>query len=176
MAATGEAAEELKNPDPAQATTIFEFQAYNIDGEMVELSKYKGYVTYIVNVASKWGLTEKNYAQMAELYTKYAEKGLRVLAFPCNQFANQEPGTNAEIKEFALQHGAKYDLFAKIDVNGDSAHPLYKFLKRKQKGTLGNAIKWNFSKFLCDKEGVPVKRYAPTKDPLSIAPDIEKYL
>lgn len=169
-------AEALGNPDPDNASSIFKFQALNIDGDVVKLSKYEGFVTYIVNVASKWGMTEKNYAQLAELHTRYAEKGLRILAFPCNQFGNQEPGTNAEIKEFALARGAKYDLFAKIQVNGNDAHPLYKFLKRKQKGTFGNAIKWNFSKFLCDKNGIPVARYAPTKDPLSCVSDIEKYL
>lgn len=167
---------EFKNPDPLKANSIFEFEALNIDGEVVPLSKYKGYVTYIVNVASQWGLTKTNYAQLAELHKKYAEKGLRILAFPCNQFGEQEPGTNEEIKAFAVARGAEYDLFAKIDVNGDNAHPLYKYLKAKQKGLLGNKIKWNFSKFLCDKDGQPVKRYAPTTGPLSCTKDIEKYL
>ena len=164
------------NPDPATATSIFDFHALSIDGEDVDLSKYKGFVTYIVNVASQWGFTKKNYAQLAELHSRYFEKGLRILAFPCNQFGKQEPGTNAEIKAFALEHGAEYDLFSKIDVNGDSAHPLYKYLKSKQKGTFGNSIKWNFSKFLCNKEGIPVKRYASTTDPLSCVKDIEKNL
>ncbi|NP_001296701.1 phospholipid hydroperoxide glutathione peroxidase, mitochondrial-like [Hydra vulgaris] len=161
--------------DPTKASSIFEFQAKSIDGEDISLSKYKGFVTLIVNVASK-GLTELNYAQLADLHTKYAEKGLRILAFPCNQFGNQEPGTDLEIKAFALARGAHYDLFSKIDVNGDKADPLYKYLKSKQKGILGNKIKWNFSKFICDKNGIPVKRYAPTTEPLSLVPDIEKYL
>jgi len=113
---------------------------------------------------------------MAELHNSYADKGLRILAFPCNQFGGQEPGTNADIKEFALARGAKYDLFSKIDVNGDNAHPLFKFMKAKQQGFLGNAIKWNFSKFLVDTEGVPVKRYGPTTKPLSCAKDIEAEL
>ena len=168
---------DLKNPeDPKSASSIFDFQALSIDGEVVELSKYKGYVTYIVNVASKWGLTETNYAQLAELHSKLAEKGLRILAFPCNQFGGQEPGTNEEIKEFAKAHGAEYDLFAKIDVNGDTTHPLYKYLKNKKSGFLGNKIKWNFSKFLVDKDGIPVARYAPTTGPLSCLKDIEKQL
>jgi len=169
-------AEVPENPDPATATSIFEFHALDIDGQNVDLSKYKGFVTYIVNVASKWGLTKENYTQLTALHSSYAEKGLRILAFPCNQFGNQEPGSNAEIKEFASNYGAEYDLFAKIDVNGDSVHPLYKFMKQKQKGFLGNKIKWNFSKFLCDKDGIPVKRYAPTTKPLSCVKDIEKQL
>ena len=167
---------ELVNPDPKTATSIFEFQALSIDGEVVELSKYKGFVTYIVNVASKWGLTETNYAQLAELHSKFADKGLRILAFPCNQFGNQEPGTNEEIKEFAKARGAEYDLFAKIDVNGDTTHPLFKFLKDKKTGFLGSKIKWNFSKFLCDKDGIPLTRYAPTTGPSSCTKDIEKQL
>lgn len=167
---------ELQNPDPATAKSIFEFQALSIDGEVVELSKYEGCVTYIVNVASEWGLTKTNYAQLAELQSKFAEKGLRILAFPCNQFGKQEPGTNEEVKAFAKAHGAEYDLFAKIDVNSETAHPLFKYLKSKQKGLLGNKIKWNFSKFLCSKEGIPVARYAPTTGPLSCTKDIEKQL
>ena len=123
---------DLKNPDPKSATSILEFEALDIDGNVVQLSKYKGYVTYIANVASKWGLTEENYTQMAELHSSYAEKGLRILAFPCNQFGAQEPGTNQVIKQFALDRGAKYDLFSKIDVNGDDAHPLYKYMKENR--------------------------------------------
>jgi phospholipid-hydroperoxide glutathione peroxidase len=121
-------------------------------------------------------MTKTNYEQLAELHKKLADKGLRILAFPCNQFSSQEPGTNAEIKEFAKARGVEYDMFAKIDVNGETTHPLYKYLKTKQKGFLGNKIKWNFSKFLCDKEGQPVKRYAPTTGPLSCVKDIEKLL
>lgn len=113
---------------------------------------------------------------MAKLHSSYSEKGLRVLAFPCNQFGSQEPGTNEEIKLFALDHGSKYNLFSKINVNGDDAHPLYKYMKEKQKGFLGNKIKWNFSKFLCDKNGVPVRRYSPTTKPLSCVKDIEAEL
>ena len=107
---------------------------------------------------------------------RYNERGLRILGFPCNQFGGQEPGTNEEIKQSAIEHGARFDLFSKIDVNGNNAIPLYKFLKRVQGGTFGDAIKWNFTKFLCNKEGIPVKRYGPTTDPLSAVKDIEAEL
>ena len=108
---------------------------------------------------------------------RYAENGLRILAFPCNQFGhNQEAGTNEEIKEFAISQGAEFDLFSKIDVNGANADPLYVFLKKAKGGTLTDSIKWNFTKFLCDKDGVPVKRYAPNTAPLDLVKDIEKEL
>ena len=113
---------------------------------------------------------------MSDLHNRYSPLGLRILAFPCNQFAGQEPGSNAEIKEFALQKGAQFDLFDKIDVNGPNALPLYVYLKHKMKGTFGDSIKWNFSKFLCDRNGVPVKRYGPTEDPYSAEDDIKKEL
>ena len=109
---------------------------------------------------------------MAELHSSHAEKGLKILAFPCNQFGKQEPGTNAQVKQFALDHGAKYDLFSKIEVNGDGAHPLYLFLQEKLEGPHGCPIKWNFAKFLCDKDGVPVKRFCPDENPKSCEPEI----
>jgi len=117
-----------------------------------------------------------NYEQLEPLFQKYKDRGFAVAAFPCNQFGSQEPGTNAEIREFANGYGATFDMYAKINVNGSDAHPLYDFLKKKQGGTLGSFIKWNFSKFLVDRHGVPVKRYAPTTDPNEIIPDIEKEL
>ena len=105
-----------------------------------------------------------------------ASRGLCILGFPCNQFGSQEPGTNEEIKKFATEnYGVKFDMFAKIDVNGDKAHPLWKYLKYKQGGTLGDFIKWNFSKFLIDKQGQPVKRYAPNVEPFDIKKDLTKY-
>uniref|UniRef100_T1IH16 Glutathione peroxidase n=1 Tax=Strigamia maritima TaxID=126957 RepID=T1IH16_STRMM len=111
-------------------------------------------------------MTKKQYPQLQDLYEKYGEsKGLRILAFPCNQFGNQEPWPEAEIKEFLKQFNVSFDLFSKIKVNGDEAHPLFKYLKHKQGGTLGDFIKWNFTKFLIDKQGQPVKRYAPTVEP-----------
>jgi len=111
---------------------------------------------------------------MEPLYKKYKDQGFAIAAFPCNQFGGQEPGTDAEIKEFATKkYGATYDLYSKIDVNGDGAHPLWKFLKEKQGGTLGwDAIKWNFTKFLVNRKGDPMKRYAPTTDPNDIEADI----
>lgn len=109
-------------------------------------------------------------------FWSYAEKGLRILAFPCNQFGGQEPGTEREIKEFVSTYGVEFDMFGKIDVNGSNADPLYVFLKNAKHGTLTNNIKWNFTKFLCDRHGVPVKRYSPTTSPLEIVKDIEKEL
>jgi len=118
-----------------------------------------------------------NYKELQELYVDLAPRGFTVLAFPCNQFGNQEPGTNQEIKGFAtIGYGAEFPLFAKIKVNGVSADPLWKFLKASITGTFGQSIKWNFTKFLTDKNGVPVKRYGTTTDPSSIRKDIEKLL
>ncbi|MEQ2314012.1 Phospholipid hydroperoxide glutathione peroxidase, mitochondrial [Ameca splendens] len=112
------------------------------------------------------------------MHASYAEQGLRILGFPCNQFGGQEPGTDAEIKEFAKGYNAEFDLFSKIDVNGDNAHPLWKWMKAqpKGKGTFGNSIKWNFSKFLINKEGHVVKRYSPTDDPVVVEKDFPKYM
>ena len=108
-----------------------------------------------------------NYTQLVQLHSKYSEGGkFNILGFPCNQFGSQEPGTEEEIKAFAESYGVKFDMFAKIKVNGDDAHPLWKFLKKKQGGTLGNFIKWNFTKFLCDKEGNPVSRFSPNTNPI----------
>jgi len=156
------------------ASSIFDFEAQMLLGDdVVPLSKYKGNVTLIVNVASKWGLTEKNYKELNELHTKYSVAGLRILAFPCNQFGNQEPAEGEELMQFMRDHNVEFDVFDKINVNGDDAHPLWKYLKSKQGGgLLGSFIKWNFSKFLCNKNGIPVKRYAPTTGPLECEKDI----
>ncbi|BFZ16490.1 hypothetical protein BsWGS_19529 [Bradybaena similaris] len=160
-----------------EAKTIYEFNALDIDGNDVCLEKYRGKVCVIVNVACKCGLTNGNYTQLQQLYDKHADKGFVVLAFPSNEFAGQEPGSNEDIKKFVTEtFGIKFDLFSKIEVNGKNAHPLFKFLKENQKGTFGNFIKWNFSKFLVNREGVPVHRYAPNTDPLSIEKDIENLL
>lgn len=122
-------------------------------------------------------MTDKNYKQLQALYDELAEsKGLRILAFPSNQFGGQEPGTNEEIKATVTEkYGVKFDMFAKIDVNGANADPLWNYLKMKKGGTLGDFIKWNFSKFLINKEGIPVERYAPTVDPFTIKKDFDKY-
>jgi len=159
-----------------QDETIYQFKANTIDGEEVSLARYRGNVCLVVNVASKWGLTALNYTQLSALYPKYKDQGFRVLAFPCNQFGGQEPGTEADIKEFVKQYNVTFDMFSKINVNGNNAHPLYKFLKEKQGGTILDAIKWNFTKFLVDRKGVPVKRYGPKTAPNEIVGDIEELL
>jgi phospholipid-hydroperoxide glutathione peroxidase len=127
-------------------------------------------------VASQCGLTDTNYKQLNELYVKYAAKGLRILAFPCNQFGGQEPGSPEDIFNFTKNRGVRFDLFEKVDVNGDNTHPLWQFLKETQTGTVANFIKWNFSKFLVDKNGVPVERFGPTVNPVDIESHLVKYL
>ncbi|KAF4403853.1 hypothetical protein G4B88_014309 [Cannabis sativa] len=123
------------------------------------------------------GLTNSNYTELSQLYQKYKDQGLEILAFPCNQFGAQEPGSNEEIVEFACtRFKAEYPIFNKVDVNGDNAAPIYKYLKSSKGGLFGDGIKWNFSKFLVDKEGKVVDRYAPTTSPLSIEKDVKKLL
>ncbi|XP_065331505.1 uncharacterized protein Gtpx isoform X2 [Cloeon dipterum] len=158
------------------ASSIYDFTVKDIKGNEVSLEKYKGHVCIIVNVASKCGLTATNYKELAELHDKYHEsKGLRILAFPCNQFGGQEPGSSEDIVCFAMKNNANFDLFEKVDVNGDNASPLWKYLKSKQGGTLGNFIKWNFTKFVIDKNGQPVERHGPTDEPLKFEKNLEKY-
>ncbi|PNF36072.1 Phospholipid hydroperoxide glutathione peroxidase, mitochondrial [Cryptotermes secundus] len=162
--------------DWKNASSIYDFTVKDINGQDVSLEKYKGHVAIIVNVASKCGLTATNYKELAELHDKYAEsKGLRILAFPCNQFNGQEPGNSEEIVCFARSKNAKFDMFEKIDVNGNNAHPLWKYLKHKQGGTLGDFIKWNFTKFIIDKNGQPVERHGPNVDPSKLVSNLEKY-
>lgn len=164
------------NNDFTTATSVYDFVAKNIKGENVPLEKYKGNVLLIVNVASKCGYTATNYRELNELYEKYESKGLRILAFPCNQFAGQEPGDAEKIYEFASKRNVKFDLFEKINVNGENAHPLWKYLKKKQSGTFGDFIKWNFTKFVVDKEGKVVARHSPSTNPSKIAKELEQYL
>jgi len=169
----------MAQQDPTKASSIYEFSAQSIDGAEVSLEKYKGKVCVIVNVASKWGKTKVNYTQLVELYDKYSSEdgGLAVLAFPCNQFGGQEPGTNEEIKAFAAGYDVKFDMFEKINVNGSDAHPLFKYLKAQQGGMLIDAIKWNFTKFVVDKNGIPVARYGPTDDPIpKVENEVKKLL
>lgn len=169
--------EGIGNVNYKQAQSIYDFTAVDIDGNTVSLDRYKGHVCIIVNVASKWGKTKVNYTQLVALHEKYGDsKGLKILGFPCNQFGSQEPGTNSEIKTFAANYNVKFDMFAKIDVNGDGAHPLWKYLKKKQGGTLTDGIKWNFTKFIVDKNGQPVARHATTTDPFDMEKDLLKYL
>ena len=157
--------------------SIYDFSVKNIDEKSVSLSKYKGQVLLIVNVASKCGFTPQ-YEGLETLYEKYKSEGFMVLGFPSNQFLSQEPASNKEIKFFCQgTYDVKFDMFAKIDVNGDDADPLYKFLKEQQGGFLWiDAIKWNFTKFLVDREGNVVERYGPSTKPQEIEADIEKLL
>eukprot|EP01018_Ginkgo_biloba_P034396 Gb_34579 [translate_table: standard] len=157
--------------------TVHDFSVKDIRGNDVDLSIYKGKVLLIVNVASECGLTTTNYKELNELYPKYKDQGFEILAFPCNQFAGQEPGTNEQIAEVACtRFKAEFPIFDKVEVNGDNAAPIYKFLKSSKGGIFGESIKWNFSKFLVDKDGHVVDRYAPTTSPLKIEKDIKKLL
>lgn len=156
---------------------IYDFEVKTIDGKTISMAQYKGKVLLIVNVASKCGFT-KQYEGLENLFEKYKDKDFMVLGFPSNQFANQEPESDDKIKEFcSLTYDVKFDMFSKIDVNGEKESPLYTFLKSSQKGILGTEdIKWNFTKFLVDKNGNVVDRFAPTTTPESIEKDILKLL
>ncbi|GAA0070556.1 glutathione peroxidase [Clostridium sardiniense] len=155
---------------------FYEFLAKDINGQDIEMSKYKGKVVLIVNTASKCGFTPQ-FKELEELYNLYKEKGLEVLGFPCNQFKSQDPASNAEINNFCqLNYGVTFTMFEKINVKGPDTHPIYKYLKDEAKGMLNNEIKWNFTKFLLDSNGNVIKRYAPTTSPLKIKQDIEKLL
>jgi len=162
---------------PLSAQTIYDFTMNDIDGNPVSLSEYKGKVVMIVNVASKCGLT-KQYEGLEALYKAYQEKGFVILGFPCNQFMGQEPGTEAEILEFCtVNYGVTFPLFSKIEVNGDGAHPLYQFLRKKLPGTGSKSdIEWNFAKFLIGRDGKPVERFNPRTKPEDTAASIEKLL
>jgi glutathione peroxidase len=157
--------------------TLFDIEATTIDGATKKLGDYAGKVMLIVNVASRCGFTPQ-YAGLEALYRKFADRGLLVLGFPCNQFGAQEPGSEKEIASFcSSKYDVTFPMFAKIDVNGENAHPLYRLLKHDAPGILGSeAIKWNFTKFLVDREGHVVKRYASTDTPEQIAKDIEGLL
>jgi glutathione peroxidase len=159
------------------AKTVYPFSALNNKNENIELKDYQGKVMLIVNTASACGFTPQ-YEGLQALYAEHQAQGLEVLAFPCNQFKQQEKGNNEEIQQFCdLTFNIKFPLFDKIDVNGDNTHPLFTFLKAQAPGILGSkSIKWNFTKFLINKKGEVVKRYAPTTKPESIKADIEKLL
>ncbi|MCF7220626.1 glutathione peroxidase [Marilutibacter chinensis] len=158
-------------------TTAYDFSATGIDGQQVALDDYRGKVLLVVNVASKCGFTPQ-YEGLEALWRRYAERGLVVLGFPCDQFGHQEPGDEAEIRNFcSLNYDVTFPMFAKVDVNGDAAHPLWKWLKDEKGGFLGiDAIKWNFSKFLVGRDGRVLKRYAPTEKPEALTDDIEAAL
>jgi glutathione peroxidase len=156
---------------------VYDFEAETIDGKQQSLDAYRGKMLLIVNVASKCGFTPQ-YKGLEALYEKLNGKGLVVLGFPCNQFGHQEPGDEAEIRDFcSLNYQVSFPLFAKIAVNGKDAHPLYRYLKSEAKGVLGSeAVKWNFTKFLVDQKGRVVRRYAPTDKPETIERDIAPLL
>ena len=158
-------------------TTVYDFSAKTIDGKTRKLSDYKGKVLLVVNTASKCGFTPQ-YKGLEALYEKYRDKGFAVLGFPSNQFGQQEPGPDDEIAEFCeMNYGVTFPMFSKIDVNGADAHPLYKYLTSTKRGLLGSeGIKWNFTKFLVDKEGNVIERYAPTTKPEDLEKDVEKAL
>ena len=158
-------------------STVYDFEAQKIDGTPVALSEFKGQAMLIVNTASACGFTPQ-FAGLEALHKAYADKGLVVLGFPCNQFGAQDSGSNTQIAEFCqLNYGVSFPMMAKIEVNGAQAHPLYQWLSAEAPGLLGTkAIKWNFTKFLVGKDGQVIKRYAPTDAPASLAGDIEAAL
>lgn len=160
-----------------ESPSIFEIPVQTLTGESTTLERYRGKVLLIVNVASQCGFTPQ-YDGLEAVYRRFADKGLEVLAFPCNQFGAQEPGDAEEIRNFCkLKYDVTFPLFAKIDVNGESAHPLYEALKKNAKGVLGTeGIKWNFTKFLVSRDGTKIERFAPTTTPEALIPEIEKAL
>jgi glutathione peroxidase len=153
--------------------SVYDFEAQGISGENVALSEFKGKALLIVNTASKCGFTPQ-FSGLEALYKTYADQGLVVLGFPCNQFASQDPGSDGEIAEFCqVNYGVSFPMMGKIDVNGPTAHPLYKWLSAQAPGLLGSkAIKWNFTKFLIGKDGQVIKRYAPTDKPAALVKDV----
>ena len=153
-------------------THFYEFSAQTLQGKEIKMDAYKGKTILVVNTASKCGLTPQ-FEGLEKLNQKYKDKGLVILGFPCNQFAGQEPGDEKSISEgCVINYGVTFQMFSKIDVNGESAHPIYKYLKNELSGLLGNKIKWNFTKFLIDQNGKPLKRFSPTTKPEKI----DKYL
>lgn len=157
--------------------TVYQFEVKKINGQTISLSEYKGDVLLIVNTASNCGFTSQ-YKELQELYEQYKEKGFTVLGFPCNQFMNQEPGTETDIQSFCeMNFGVTFPLFSKVDVNGKNAHPLFQYLTEEAPGVLGmKAVKWNFTKFLVNRSGEVVERYAPNTNPIEISQDIEKLI
>lgn len=156
--------------------SFYNFSAKDINGKEVSMEDYKGKVVIIVNTASKCGFTPQ-FEGLENLYKKYKDEGLVILGFPCNQFGNQDPGEDGEIKTFCeLNYGVTFPMFSKVEVNGEDAHPIYKWLKEEKGGLLGEDIKWNFSKFILDRNGNVVKRYGSNKKPENMEKDIEELL
>lgn len=158
------------------ADTLFDFTARRNSGGDLSFKDHQGKVFLIVNTASKCGFTPQ-YAGLEALHKKYKDKGLMVIGFPCDQFAHQEPGDDAEIASFcAINYGVTFPLMSKVEVNGSGAHPVFGFLRKKAPGAIGDSVKWNFTKFLVDRDGKNVKRFAPETEPETIAADIEAAL
>jgi glutathione peroxidase len=156
--------------------SVYDFTATSLAGEEIRLKQYEGQVLLIVNTASQCGFTPQ-YKGLQELYQTFSPRGFAVLGFPCNQFGHQEPGDAREIEQFcSTNYAVSFPMFAKIDVNGSHAHPLYQYLKGEKSGLLGSAIKWNFTKFLVDRAGQVVERYAPTARPDGLTREIEALL
>jgi glutathione peroxidase len=155
---------------------IYDISLTTLQGSTISMADFKGTVLLVVNTASKCGFTPQ-FTGLQTLYETYRDKGFSILGFPCNQFAGQEPGSKEEIHQVcAINYGVTFPMFQKIDVNGNDAHPLFRFLKERQPGLAGKAVKWNFTKFLIDRSGNPVKRYAPVTKPEKIAKDVEQLL
>ncbi|WP_372757569.1 glutathione peroxidase [Lactococcus lactis] len=155
---------------------FYDLSAVKMNGETVSMSDFKGKVVIVVNTASKCGFTPQ-FEGLEKLYENYKDQGLEILGFPCNQFANKDAGENSEINEFCqLNYGVTFPMFQKIKVNGKEAHPLYQFLKKEAKGALSGTIKWNFTKFLIDREGNVIERFAPKTEPKEMEEEIQKLL
>jgi glutathione peroxidase-family protein/uncharacterized membrane protein len=165
-----------KEQKEAKSQSFYDFGATDIRGQAVKMDAFRGKTVIVVNTASKCGLTPQ-YEGLEALHNKYKDKGLVILGFPCNQFANQETGTSEEIEAFCqVNYGVNFPIFSKIDVNGEKAHPLFRFLKARLGGYFGSQVKWNFTKFVIDKKGMPVKRFSPLTKPESMEAFIQKLL
>ena len=160
----------------SESSTLTDFRAITIDGRDQSLAEYKGRVLLVVNVASECGFTPQ-YEGLEQLYRKFRDEGLTVLGFPCDQFGNQEPGSEESIKEFcSTRFDVSFPMFAKVEVNGDGAHPLFRWLRSQQPGRRGDKVRWNFTKFLVGRDGQVIRRYGSSTEPASIASDIEQAL
>ena len=157
-------------------STLFDFTATTLAGEERHLAEYAGQVVLVVNTASNCGFTSQ-YAGLEQLYAEHRDEGFVVLGFPCNQFRGQEPGSEDEIAEFCkVNYGVSFPMFAKVDVNGSEAHPLFEWLKEETKSVLGGRVKWNFTKWLIGRDGTVLGRYSPTTEPADIADDVRAAL